>query len=398
MKTLLISIFLFLSLTAIAQTEDAQRQIDLMANEYISAKQNHGLIIGLVYKGQKKVFVYGETRKGNKQLPNEQSIFEIGELSGLFTTTLLARKCMEGDLSFDTPLSALMPPGQGLLVYQKLNCGPVWPNSSIYSCDPKSDDGVIPVLLCNLATHTAGLPLKPRNLRGWLHPKNPFARYKKEHLYYFLNSYPLSFAGDFDYNYSYVGMGLLGHALSSKDSTPFETLLESKVLQPLSFQNTAVHLNKVQQALFLDGHTKRGKLTPHWVFDVLAPSAGLRSNMDDMMNFLSANMGVNHPEWSYTFSLAHTPRNKIREKELLDSEAALGWLVSPIPGVQEEVIWQKGSTGGFSSYIGILKQSGVGVVILSNSANPVNQMGVQLLKTMYQQGVQIKNISGPVKR
>jgi hypothetical protein len=38
------------------------------------------------------------------------------------------------------------------------------PGYNLYACDPKTSDETISILLCNLATHTAGFPVNLRIL------------------------------------------------------------------------------------------------------------------------------------------------------------------------------------------------------------------------------------------
>jgi serine-type D-Ala-D-Ala carboxypeptidase/endopeptidase len=381
MKTLFATLFLVTSLFAYAQ-EDKPDKIDKISRQFISSTHQQGLIIGIIDGGNQQIYAYGETYTGSKQPPSTNSIFEIGELSSLFTTTLLARMSIEGEVDVNIPVQSLMP-DQRLPVYQKLNCEPIGLGYDVYACDPYSNDETISILLCNLATHTAGFPYNPSNLKPWLHAKNPYARYRKENLYKYLNNQPVSTAYMFDYKYSHVGMTLLGHALSLKAASSYEELLADKVLNPLKLTDTRITLTADQQVRFLPGHNAAGKYISHWDFDVMAPSAGLHSTLEDMMRFLSVNMGLSEPSWIPTVKFAQNPRERVKQKELQEVQVGLGWLISPMPGTSEHITWHAGQTGGFASYIGFNSQSGIGVVILANQTTSVAPLGVQLLKTIF---------------
>jgi CubicO group peptidase (beta-lactamase class C family) len=363
------------------QTERMQIA-DSLAKRLLSRDIDQVLAIGIIDQGKKQVLSFGQAyNSNNQQVAASEAIFEIGELSSLFTTTLLARMAIDGQLALETPIQTLMP-HQRLPVYQKLNCEPVGPGYSIYACDPKSDDETISILLCNLATHTAGFPTNPVNLKLFQNRKNPYARYTKEHLYRYLNNTPLSFTSGFDYRYSHIGMALLGHSLSLKASLPYEKLLNDKLLKPLSLQHTYLQLPLEKKEHLVQGYSSKGKATPHWDFDILAPSAGMSASLDDMLQFLSVHMGYAEKEWLPTVRLAQNPRETIQQKEMKGTRVGLGWLLSLLPGSGEEVIWMEGKTGGFASYIGFTGDYSTGIVILTNQSKSVAQLGQQLLRIL----------------
>jgi CubicO group peptidase (beta-lactamase class C family) len=382
MKALLTLFLLGFCFTAPAQ-QVTNSDIKSIVSPYLVSGDNHTIAIALLHRGKKQVIYVGSTPDRNENLI-ASPLFEIGELSSLFTTTLLARMAILGEVTIDTPVQQLLP-GQHLPVYQKLECAPIGSGYSLYACDPLLNDQVISIVLCDLATHTAGFPKSPSRLKTGLHRKNPFATYTTAHLYRYLNNHPIRFTSGFSYQYSHIGMALLGQSLSEKSGLPYEVLLQQKVLLPLQLSDTRITLSAQQQSRLLPGYTASGKATPHWDFDALAPSAGMRSTIDDMLQFLSLQMGESHREWIPVVKLAQNPREIIRHKELAGTTVGLGWLTSKVAGIEEQVIWMEGQTGGFASYIGFVNGKELGIVILSNHAKPVTDLGQYVLKTLYQQ-------------
>jgi D-alanyl-D-alanine-carboxypeptidase/D-alanyl-D-alanine-endopeptidase len=47
-------------------------------------------------------------------------------------------------------------------------------------------------------------------------------------------------------------------------------------------------------------------------------------------------------------------------------------------------LWHNGGTGGYRSFVGFLPGSRVGAVVLSNSGNDVDPVGMALLKALYE--------------
>jgi D-alanyl-D-alanine-carboxypeptidase/D-alanyl-D-alanine-endopeptidase len=47
------------------------------------------------------------------------------------------------------------------------------------------------------------------------------------------------------------------------------------------------------------------------------------------------------------------------------------------------MLWHDGSTGGFASFAGLVKETRVGVVALANTAQPVDGLGLALLEALH---------------
>jgi CubicO group peptidase (beta-lactamase class C family) len=60
-----------------------------------------------------------------------------------------------------------------------------------------------------------------------------------------------------------------------------------------------------------------------------------------------------------------------------DGDVGLGWIRSQWEG--ETLVWHNGGTGGFRSFSGYSEQSGLAVVVLSNAAISVDDLGMHLL-------------------
>src|SRR5690606_10584930 len=85
------------------------RYVDSIALSYSRKGHTHALAIGIVNAGKTSAFYYGETEKGNKQLPDENTLFEIGSVSKTFTATLLAYLAQTEQLSLDDSITKYLP-------------------------------------------------------------------------------------------------------------------------------------------------------------------------------------------------------------------------------------------------------------------------------------------------
>ena len=71
------------------------------------------------------------------------------------------------------------------------------------------------ITLADLATHTSGLPRDPTNL-DLRSLADPYAEYRAVDLHAFLAGYLLQRDPGTQFEYSNVGIGLLGHALAMR--------------------------------------------------------------------------------------------------------------------------------------------------------------------------------------
>jgi CubicO group peptidase (beta-lactamase class C family) len=99
------------------------------------------------------------------------------------------------------------------------------------------------ITLQDLATHTSGLPRLPSNM-PMKNPANPYADYTVPMLYAFLSTYELPRDIGSTYEYSNLGAGLLGHALSRRAGVDYETQVRTRVTEPLAMTSTVITLSE----------------------------------------------------------------------------------------------------------------------------------------------------------
>ena len=83
-----------------------------------------------------------------------------------------------------------------------------------------------PIKLVDLASQSSGLPRMPYNM-GPKDIKNPYADYTPELMFEFLGKYQLQRPPG-KYEYSNLGMGLLGYILARKRRSPMSSLWSSE--------------------------------------------------------------------------------------------------------------------------------------------------------------------------
>ncbi|GLQ12167.1 penicillin-binding protein [Devosia yakushimensis] len=330
------------ALPALAQETAAPDIGQILADRIARDKQGVGIVAGEI-AGADITFVSSGKLAGDGAAVDEHSIFEIGSLTKLFTNLLLAQMVLEGRMDLDKPVADYLPRDTEL---------------------PGFDGQAM--TLFDLATHSAGLPPIPPEL-SLGDPANPYAAYGADNLAAFLAAYELPRAPGDTFQYSNIGIALLGQAISHVAAKPYADLVAERILTPLGMSETT--LQPVDEARFASGHDAAGTAVPHWDFDVFAPAGAYRSTAEDMAKFIAAASGAAPSDLKPAFELMLA---RTRPAGSPNMSIGLGWMILAHPG--SEIVWHNGITGGFNSFAGYNSESGEGVVVL---ANQVTQTGIE---------------------
>jgi hypothetical protein len=127
--------------------------------------------------------------------------------------------------------------------------------------------------------------------------------------------------------------------------------------------STTITLSPALAARMATGHDGSLAAVPNWDLPALAGAGALRSDADDLLTFLAAEIGFLRTPLAAAMSAQWQPR---RPTPIPDTEVSLAWHVRKT--ADGEVIWHNGGTGGFRSFMGFDPKSRFGVVVLTNAA------------------------------
>ena len=352
---LLISLLVLAAHSATAQATLTDEEIRNILRERIEvAKKSVGIVVGLVDAQGTRIISYGRLNKNGEQAVNGDSVFEIGSVTKVFTATLLSEMVERGEVSLSDPISKYLPA----------------------SVKAPTRDGK-EITLLDLSTQTSGLPRLPNNLA----PKNalnPYADYSVEQLYQFLSGYTLTRDVGVKYEYSNVGVGLLGQLLVLRAGKDYETLVRTRICQPLKMDSTGITLSPELRGRLATGHNPALLPVPNWDLPTLAGAGALRSTVNDLLKFLAANLGLNKSPLLAAMQMTHQSRH---DTGVPDLEIGLNWHL--LKKFDTVIVWHNGGTGGYHSFIGFDQNQRKGVVVLSNSANDIDDIGRHLLVRQY---------------
>jgi CubicO group peptidase (beta-lactamase class C family) len=334
---------------------DLKKEIDkiIFHDTEITFDKIPGFVIGIIYRDSVFIYSYGSTTKDSLNPPNQETIFEIGGLTKVFTASLVNLLVEEGLMDYDSTLNHYLPEK-----YQNVKTNKITINE--------------------LVIHTSGLPKLP--LEFGLkenEPNNPYANYTKEDLLDFYKNYSPENERIGKYHYATLNYALLEVAIEFATKKSFEAVLKEKIFDLLNMQNSCISIDGSRTEQLTSGHTIAGIATPIWQFQSFAASEGVKSSADDLLKFLACNLGQTHPKLAANFSQTHV--QTIETEFNKNAFMGRGWHLVKNKKYYDSIL-HAGSTSGQRAFMGFVKETQTAVVLLSNSEYSTNGLGYLILR------------------
>jgi CubicO group peptidase (beta-lactamase class C family) len=344
--------FLCFSIFIGAQETAVSFGISQTVKEHIKARVDNGLnmsiAVGLIDSDNVEFYNYGKSALENGFDVDEHSVYEIGSITKVFTSILLAEKVLQGDMKLSDPIAKYLPN-----------------NVKVPSRNSRE------ITLKDLATHSSGLPRMPDNFTP-TNPLNPYFDYTVDLAYEFMSGHELARDIGSLFEYSNYGMGMLGHILELNSGKSYEELMVEKIADVFNMNDTRVVFTDNMNKHLARAHSN-GREVENWDLPALAGAGAIRSTTTDMIKFLQANMDTNETIINKAMKLSHKVAYK---NEGQDFEMGLGWHY--IKNGQT-VVWHNGGTGGYRAFAGFVEGTKRGVVVLTNSDEGIDAIGLKIL-------------------
>jgi len=339
-----------LTLFCARASADHAAEVKKLVTPLVDAKDIVGCVVGVLDNGNQEIYGFGETHRGQGDAPNGDTIYEIGSITKAFTGTLLGDMVNDGKIKLDAPLQDSMPPGVMLHQYKDH-----------------------PIKLVDLASQSSGLPRLPYNM-GPKDTRNPYVDYTPELMYEFVGKHQLSRAPG-EYEYSNLGMGLLGNILARKAGRSYEELVVKRICDPLKMSDTRMTLSEDQKRRLAPPYDAQLSDEKNWEFDALAGAGALRSTANDMLKFAAAALGDDKQPVAKAIHTAWTPHHG----KPGDIRVGLAWHQAR----DGQTWWHNGQTAGYSSALFIYPPKKLAVVVLANTATEhTTPLTEKILQTM----------------
>lgn len=262
-------------------------------------------------------------------IKNFNRIFEIGSITKVFTSTVLASLVIDKKLDLNNYVN------------------------DYYSIDFKNS---VKINFSDLANHTSGLPRLPENF-DLSNEINPYRNYGEKDLNEYLrNILEIKNSVEKKYDYSNLGAGLLGYTLGISQKTNFNDLLQKRVFNKYKMKNSYTSPKGIEFNI-VKGLDTKGQEIPNWEFDVLFGGGGILSSTEDLVKFSRAQFDKSNKELELTRKATFNINDRMK--------IGLGWhILKTDKG--SDWIWHNGGTGGYSSSMVLDVEKKNGVIVLSN--------------------------------
>lgn len=335
-----------------------------------------GLVVGAVSGAEELVLGFGKRSLGHPDVPDADTVFEIGSISKVFTGILLAQSIENEELDLDDRLADSLPTDWTVSV------------------------AVQGVTLRHLTTHTSGFPRLPANMFNLAEyvravvGGDPYRRYSEDEFRDAIATVDVEYVPGTDDLYSNFGVGVLGHVLSTRNGTDYETLVKDAICGPLEMNRTVItsdqwhrdHLATGYRAVFKLGPVMLALESSPWELpNHLAGAGGIRSTGNDMLKFLKANLGLIETPFDTAIRRSHQELYKRRA----GSAIGMNWQRTYHKSIAQNVLWHNGGTGGYKTFLGFTEDLEHGVFVLSNTTTSVDRLAMELLLELARQNKEV---------
>ncbi len=315
-----------------------------------------GLAVGVTVNGEHYFFNYGVAARDTRAAVNENTLFELGSVSKMFTSTLGNYAVAQGHMALDDHPSKYMPELAGTPIDQ--------------------------AALLHLGTYTVGgLPLQfpeaasmEAFFQQWQPQAAPGARR----------------------DYSNPAIGLFGYVAAKAMGRDFADIAQTEIFPGLGLQSTYIHVPEAAMANYAWGYRdgRAMRVNPGWLSD---EAYGVKSTTADMIRFVEANIAPDDLSGPLKSAVQATQVGYFRVN---DTVQGLGWEQYPFPVALDQLLAgnspamsmepnpatalnppaqpsgptlfnKTGSTNGFGAYVAFVPAQRIGVVMLANTAFPI---------------------------
>ncbi|MDF1694516.1 MAG: serine hydrolase [Saprospiraceae bacterium] len=335
------------------QNGDLKVEIEriILHDTEISLDDTPGFIIGIVDQDSTYYVEFGSDIKGEKSTLDAEDIFEVGSISKVFTSSLVSILVENGILNYEDKINSFLPEGIQ---------------------NPRMDD----VTLLHLIQHTSGLPVRPYFFGAKeKDPQNPYGYYEKSELSAFYVNFVPKTIGEF--NYAHTNYGLLEIVLEYATQTSFDKLMDQYIFDPIEMDSSFVFFKERKKDIVTVGYDRAGRETKPWTFASFGASEGVKTTASDLVKFMKINIGLTDHPYVDKFKTNHLKEVETDFNESI--RTGKGWqIIDQRRGY--DIITHSGKTNGHNAFIAFIKETGTGVIVLSNSNIGTRDLGFLVLR------------------
>jgi beta-lactamase class C len=320
-----------------------------------------GMAVAVTIGGKPYVFNYGVASLKPRIPVTDETLFEIGSVSKIFTATLASWAQIEHDISLTDGTERYLPELRGTPFGK--------------------------VTLLSLGTHTpGGLPLQfPDGVTDDNQVMQYFEHWRPE---YAMGTYR---------TYANPGISLLGFIAAKSMGEDFRSLIQRRLFPALGLKNSFIAVPAGEFARYAWGYTDKNAPIRMKVGALSDEAYGVRTTAADMIRFVQENIDPSglRPAIRQAIVQTHTGyfhagpmvQDLIWEQypypvalSVLQDGNSPDMIFDPTPvrairppQAPQKAVWlnKTGSTNGFSTYVAFVPSERLGIVLLANRSYPI---------------------------
>lgn len=280
-----------------------------------------------------------------------ETLFPIGSCTKTLTALAVAQLIGRDDIAFDDPVTTYV--------------------------DHLSNASGDPITIAELLSHTSGMPTDG-NSTALVTPV-PFSG-ERDLRRYVSDSVGRRLTGEERFMYYNTGYIILGRVVEAVTGSRFADYVAEHIHKPLGMERSAFDRDQVSgdddaattYAMREDGP----EAIPFPHDELVHPPGGMASSARELSRYLRAMMRGGAFDGERVVSEAllselQTPR-ATRARLLDGAERGYGYGWQTLPLLGDELVWHSGSVGVGTAFIGYLRETDRGVVLLCNTAPPTH--------------------------
>ena len=318
-------------------TSEIELMVDSIAHKWTVIEKVPSMAIGIVKDG--KVVLakgYGYANLEEKTLASENTIYQLGSITKMFTGRVLTHLAIDAQMSLGDTLENYFP-------------GTDFPSG----IEGKE------ITIKDVATHSGEFPIYPANLDR-VDP-HPIKGYTKNQMLAGIEMMVMDTTIGSQFYYSNFGYGVLANAMENLMKKDLATLIDSYILTPYEMKNTSLFLTENQRERLATPYLDVSPIveTGYWEMGALAGAGNMFSSVSDLNIFLLkllADDTINRIQQNKHFKIPHHE----------NWYYGLGCFIVDSEKWSTETVFHGSDQDGYAGNLRIYPEYNFGYVILTN--------------------------------